>query len=289
MYACSGYTSVAFAPSTCRIFVEPLELLSISTGACGQCGIEEVGGGGALDPFNGRDASYDWALLSITIDLNIVYDPTQYTREQAEAATKKSLKDLQNTYAKIGVSFNVTYSEGTADASQVDQNGLPTRIATGAKENAVNAFLYVNNSAATKGRSGSNYNPQSQQIFLWEGSVDANPRASNVANRLSSGALAHEFGHLFLQYAGFPMTGTFLNNLHQDAGIAYALNQMRYNPFFQPDPELPDNFDYKRDVGDPDAGGPTKSGLPRLKSVANPSFEQLLRIGAKRVSSHLKK
>lgn len=108
------------------------------------------------------------------------------------------------------------------------------------------------------------------------------PTAENARNKLSSGAIAHEVGHLFFHYAGLSMKQTLGNNITQDIGIAYALSQMRYSPFFAPDPELPDDFDFNRDARVDAIGG---KGYEKTRH--GPTYEQLLRIGAKRVAKHL--
>lgn len=88
-------------------------------------------------------------------------------------------------------------------------------------------------------------------------------------------------GHLFLNFAGDAINESLINNFKQDIGINYALNQMRYNPLFFKDSELPDDFDYNK-MGIP----MTDSGITTRKTASNPTYEQLLRIGAKRVAKH---
>lgn len=108
------------------------------------------------------------------------------------------------------------------------------------------------------------------------------PTATNSLTTLSSAAIAHEITHLFFHYAGLSIEETWLNNVSQDARMAYALNPMRYNPLFVPDPKLPDDFDFKKDIRVDVVGG---KGYEKTRY--NPSSEQLIRIGAKRVSTHL--
>jgi hypothetical protein len=228
--------------------------------------------------FRGRDASFDWiaafTLPTVTIDLNIVYDSEQYTDQQARDATAATVEDLKETFKPIGIEFNVTYSPGTRNESDTTTSGEPTRIATGQKDRAINVFLFVNNKSG--GKSGGMYAPNSKQIFLWEGSMDANPRSKNVSSGLSVGALAHEVGHLFFDFAGVPMNSSLANNISQDAGIAYAFFHMRYNPVFVPDPELPDSFDFNKTGGG--------MAVPKIRKTESfPTYEQLLRLGARRV------
>ncbi len=255
-------------------FTDPLGLLSSSTGACGQwCRNSDSGSGGG--GFNA--ASSLWTdLATVTIDLNIVYDENQYTLEQAQAAVKDTVKDLQDTYSAISVEFNVTYTAGQADYSKANNNGSPGTITKGAVQGSINVFLFANNKF--NGRSSSLYNPKTVQIFMWEGTFSDTPSASNVTDKLSSSALAHEVGHLFFHFAGMPMTESVSNNVSQDAGIGYATNQMRYNPLFIADSELPDDFDYNKI---------SKGGLytPPKGTKHNPTYEQLLRFGAKRVAA----
>ena len=256
-------------------FVDPLGLISSSTGACGNwCSNSDSGGGGYSD----SSENFLRAFEEVTINLNIVFDQNQYSLDQAKVATKDTVADLQKTYAEIGVKFNVTFTSGTSNTGEVNKDGVPARIATGFKDGAVNVFLFAN--SKYNGSSGSLYNSSSQQIFIWEGSLAEKPNAKNAANKLSSGALAHEVGHLFFHYAGLSMSETLANNISQDAGIGYSLNQMRYNPFFVADPELPDDFDYNK------RGGGFGYTPPR-KTKHNPTYEQLLRIGAKRLARHL--
>lgn len=217
----------------------------------------------------------------IVIDLNIVYQDNQYTLQEAQAATKTTVEDCQNTYKAIDVKFNVTYTPGRGDPSYVNKHGSFGRIAQGAKEGSVNILLFMN-SGYHGGRSGSLYAPSSEQIFIWEGTMDTSPTAKNVGDTLSSGAIAHELVHLFFHYAGMSMEESVFNNLSQERGVYYPLNQMRYNPFFIPDPKLPDDFNYAKDLNYGGFGMRTPS-----KTRYKPSYEQLIRIGAKRVSKNL--
>lgn len=217
----------------------------------------------------------------ISIDLNIVYQDDQYNLQEAQTATKATVADCQNAYAAIDVKFNVIYTPGKGDASYVQADGSYGRIAQGAKEGMINVLLFANN-GYHGGRSGSLYNANSEQIFIWEGSVDVAPRARNISDTLSSAAIAHELTHLFFHYAGLATEPSFWNYANQESGIRYAVNQMRYNPFFSPDPKLPDDFDYTKDLKYGGFGYMPPSGT-RYK----PTYEQLIRIGAKRISRNL--
>lgn len=217
----------------------------------------------------------------IAIDLNIVYQDDQYNLQEAQAATNATVEDCQNAYKAIDVKFNVIYTPGKGDASYVQADGSYGRIAQGAKEGMVNVLLFANK-GYHGGRSGSLYNPNSEQVFIWEGSVDVAPRARNVSDTLSSAAIAHELTHLFFHYAGLAMESTVGNYLTQETGIRYSVNQMRYNPFFFPDPKLPDDFNYTKDLIHGPAGMMPSSGFK-----SSPSYEQLIRIGAKRVAKNL--
>ena len=219
----------------------------------------------------------------IIINLNIVYQDDQYTLQEAQAATRATVADCQSAYSAIEVKLNVIYTPGKGDASYTNEKGAYGRIAQGAKEGMVNVLLFTN-SGYHGGRSGSLYNPSSEQIFIWEGSVDVKPRAKNVSDTLSSGAIAHELVHLFFQYAGMSMEESDFNNWSQERGIYYSLNQMRYNPFFTPDSKLPDNFNYNKDFNP--GGFGFRDPSPR-GTRQNPTYEQVIRIGAKRVAKNL--
>ncbi|MDQ2747738.1 MAG: hypothetical protein M3T96_10830 [Acidobacteriota bacterium] len=217
----------------------------------------------------------------IIINLNIVYQDDQYNLQEALVATKATVTDCQNAYSAIDVKFNVIYTRGKGDTSYINDKGAYGRIDQGAKEGMVNVLLFANN-GYHGGRSSSLYNPDSEQIFIWEGSVDATPRSKNVSDTLSSAAIAHELAHLFFHYAGLSIKESASNNWSQEKGIYYSLNQMRYNPLFFPDPKLPDDFNYTKDLTHGITGI-----MPSLGFSTNPSYEQLIRIGAKRVAKHL--
>jgi hypothetical protein len=216
--------------------------------------------------------------FQINLNLNIIYDENQYSLEQAQNATVKTLKYLQDSYGSINIIFNVSYSAGKGDASYMNFNGVYGRILKGAMSDKISVLLFANNKYA--GRSGSLYNPDTELIVVWEGSMDANPRSQNVSDGLSSSAIAHELGHLFFHYAGLSMEQIPGNNLVQDGGIRYALSQMKFNPLFTKDSQLPDNFEYKK---------AKKGGFYPIpgKTKYNPTSEQLLRLGAKRLSAKL--
>ena len=74
-----------------------------------------------------------------------------------------------------------------------------------------------------------------------------------------------------------------LNNWLQEPAIYYSVNQIRYNPFFFPDPKLPDDFNYTEDLRSGGFGYRPSSG-----TTYKPTYEQLIRIGTKRAAKHLK-
>ena len=221
------------------------------------------------------------ARSTISLDLNIVYDEDQYNIIEAHTAADATVQDCKNTYGAVNIEFNVSFSPGKGDTSYINTDGSYGRIARGAKNGAINVLLFAN--YKFNGRSSSLYNPASEQIFMWEGSMYDKPTAKNAGDPLTSSAIAHELGHLFFYYAGLYMTESWLNNGIQDGQINYSLNQMRYNPLFFQDNRLSDYYNFRRDVN------PLRLDfLAPRGSNRKPTSEQLLRLGAKKVFMHFK-
>ena len=229
--------------------------------------------GGVLG--SGLEALNDF---QINLNINIVYDENQYTSAQAQVTTANVISYLAESYGNINIKFNISYSAGKGDSSLVNRDGAYGRIASGAVSGKINVLLFANNKYS--GKSGSLYYPPTELIAIWEGSMDVNPKSQNVSKTVSSSAIAHELGHLFFHYAGLSMSQTLENNLIQDGGIRYALSQMKYNPLFAKDSQLPDNFEYKK---------MKKGGFYPIpsKTKYNPTSEQLLRLGVKRLAAKL--
>ncbi len=139
-----------------------------------------------LDPFcqaDGRGCgnlpqNYRDEPSTITVDLNIVYNSDQFTREQVEAAMKPQLKDLANTFGRIAIEFNVTYTSGSVNASR-------TEITSGAVQGALNVFYFDD---STRIRSYSRTETGNRHIFISQKRGHAAIRA---------GTLSHEVGHAF--------------------------------------------------------------------------------------------
>lgn len=221
------------------------------------------------------EASNDF---QINLSINIVYDENQYTLGQTQDAVAEAVKYLDESYGSININFNISYTAGKRDSALLNKDGAYGRIAKGNVSGKINVLLFVNNKYA--GKSGSLYYPPTELIAIWEGSMDANPKSSNASDKLSASAVAHELGHLFFHYAGLSMEQTLERNLFQDGGIRYALSQMKYNPLFYKDSQLPDDFESRR---------AKKGGFYPVpsKTKNNPSSEQLLRLGAKRLAAKL--
>ncbi|MBK7708647.1 MAG: RHS repeat-associated core domain-containing protein [Acidobacteria bacterium] len=261
-------------------FTDPLGLISSDTGACGSsCPGSDGGSMGLIGLYSGMGGGF-----LVTLKMTIVYDKQQYTEDEAKAATKSNLEELAKTYGNVGITFDVNYEAGDRDTSRVNDDGVPARIKN-AKDGSIIVFLFQN----TKyhgGKAGSAYIPESQQIMIWEGGLPDKKIGSEAPNKLSSWAIAHELGHLFLEYAGLKMDETLGNNVSQDLSITGSLTYMRYAPFFEADPDLPDDFDYEKDVRNCTCAVP--GAVPSAKSRNMPTNQQLLKIGAKRVANHLK-
>jgi len=248
-------------------YVDPLGLISSSTGACGNFCRGYDGGSTAF--YENSNSGWVNGIDTYTLAVNIVYDQNQYSEEQAKTAMADTVKDLESTYKPIGIKFKITYTAGSRDAGEKSDWGGATRVdAKYSREKAINVFLFATGKDHG-GQSGSEYVWDSKQIMLWEGSMDQNPAAKNVATKLSSSALAHEMSHLFFDFAGYPQGTGILGNTLTDAEIGVTLTNLRYNPLFKPRPPLPIDYKYR------------PPGI--VGSATAPTLEQLLQLGARRV------
>ena len=172
-----------------------------------------------------------------TLPLNVVYDKEQYTEEQAKLAMADTVKDLESTYKKTGVKFQIYYTPGTRDPDEKQPWGGASRIAAGAKNSMINVFLFV--ADLWSGRSGSSYQPESQQIMLWEGTSSRTLLARNVQDKLSYNALAHEVAHVLLHHSGWQQATNLLSNALYDAEIGLALTSLRSGLYVHPQKQIP--------------------------------------------------
>jgi hypothetical protein len=121
----------------------------------------------------------------ITLNLNIVYDPTLITSdtppqtdlEYVKLAMKRQLDYWTKTYSKIGINYKVGYNVGTV-------NALRQEITSGAMPGMINIF-YLNDPNVLS--CYSKFNTGSRHIFLSE------LKGAPLLDR----ALCHEAGHLF--------------------------------------------------------------------------------------------
>jgi len=113
----------------------------------------------------------------ITVDLNLVYGE-QYTRQQVTESMKPQLRDLADTFGRIKIQFNVTYSTGTVNSTR-------TQIMSGAVEGSLNVFYFDD---AKNLYSYSRYEPSSRQIFISQ---------KKGSDPIREGTLSHEVGHAF--------------------------------------------------------------------------------------------
>ncbi|MER3478879.1 MAG: hypothetical protein C4287_23475, partial [Leptolyngbya sp. ERB_1_2] len=115
---------------------------------------------------------------TIRVNLNIVYDSNQLTKQQVREAMKPLIKDLSDTFGQINIRFNVSYTAGTVNSSR-------TEITSGAIAGSINVFYFDD---SEKLYSYSKYETKSRQIFI------SQKRGSET---IRAGTLSHEIGHLF--------------------------------------------------------------------------------------------
>lgn len=118
----------------------------------------------------------------IWLDLRIVYDKSHFTKDLAATFLKANIQDLANVFNPIKIGFNIKYVAGTATEKSSD--GLYWKIAEGAKDGIINAYLFFDKQA---NRDWSWFHSGSSQIFL---------RKSGFTETatLRAGALSHEGG-----------------------------------------------------------------------------------------------
>lgn len=123
---------------------------------------------------------------TINLDLRVVYNNGHFTEAtQAKEFLKTQIQDLADVFGKIKIGFNVEYNSGTA--TEKAANGDYKRIATGAKEGIINAYLYYDKNSHYD---ISWFNTESDQIFLKKS-------AFTKSRGLGKESLSHEMAHLF--------------------------------------------------------------------------------------------
>ena len=186
-------------------FVDPLGLISESTGACGGRCSNSDGNGlnfGAFGAILGVFVDPE----SISLNLNIVYDSDDFTETTARETLKDSISDLRRDFGRIRISFKITFSKGSG-GDYKSETGEFFKIASGAKDGAINAFLFTN---AKNLRSSTYFAQPSDQIMMAYG--------SGLNDSFGAYTLSHEMGHLLLAYAGYRASGIG-SNVTQDGEI----------------------------------------------------------------------
>lgn len=120
----------------------------------------------------------------IFLDVRIVYDKSHFTATSADEFLTLQIQDMADVFGQIKISFNVEFTEGKATDKAT--NGDYSRIATGAKDGIINAYLYYDNNSHYD---ISWFNPHSQQIFIRKS-------AHYKTRGLGKESLSHEMAHL---------------------------------------------------------------------------------------------
>jgi hypothetical protein len=202
-------------------FTDPLGLIPSSTGACGAwCAGGDSGSFGSRSGYQDVSANFLAEPETITVNLNIVYDASQFNAQQAVEALKPQIQDLADTYGQIKIEFNITFTAGTVNTER-------TRITSGAIEGSINVFFFKDSKSLY---SYSKTDTGSRQIFLSQVNGDLLPIR----------ALSHEIGHVF-EFTG-QVTSTAVriigdldnnpisniaDNLYSDLVINSSLNYLR--------------------------------------------------------------
>jgi RHS repeat-associated protein len=274
-------------------FTDPLGLLPLSPGGNSACGNfcsnwDGANSGGAMSSAaaGGKGKSLFNLLVGdiITLDLNIVYD-NNFTEAQAKEFLKDQIQDLNNTFSKIQIKFNITWTQGTAERGP---DGNYERITSGAVEGAINAFLYYDR----KEHYDYNYtNTGTRQIFLRKS-------ANSSLRPLSQRALSHEMGHVFgvigsLTRTAVSVIGKWgnnqlfngIDNLTSDAVIDSTLLWLRSDlPVYGVD-WVDDYRKVKNTSGADRRYGATNSEL----SARTPSILDIYRAAAKDIAAQRKR
>ncbi|MBF2020358.1 MAG: RHS repeat-associated core domain-containing protein, partial [Hydrococcus sp. C42_A2020_068] len=172
------FNRYAYALNSPYKFTDPLGLIPSSTGACGAwCPGGDSGSFGSRSGYQDVSANFLAEPETITVNLNIVYDASQFNAQQAVEALKPQIQDLADTYGQIKIEFNITFTAGTVNTER-------TRITSGAIEGSINVFFFKDSKSLY---SYSKTDTGSRQIFLSQVNGDLLPIR----------ALSHEIGHVF--------------------------------------------------------------------------------------------
>lgn len=177
-------------------------------------------GGGVLG--SGIEASKSDIII---VQLNITFESPHFTETTAADYLKAQIQDAIDAYGQINIKFYVTYRVGTATEKASD--GTLSRIATGAVDGAVNAYLFYNNDAH---RDISYMNSVSDHIFLMKS-------AYFRTDGLRVGALSHEIGHVF-GFKGWQITQTAYNYFGEYGNNVVARTIDNLSDFAQIEPAL---------------------------------------------------
>jgi RHS repeat-associated protein len=112
-------------------FNDPLGLVANDAGA-GSSNGSDVSHSFMMNP---KDAggNIDFAVNTvrvITLLLNIIYDPSEYTKVTIAAAVSKTIQGLKDTFSSINIAFDVVYTEGKASRGDAASgcNGCVYRV-----------------------------------------------------------------------------------------------------------------------------------------------------------------
>ncbi|MCV4776089.1 RHS repeat-associated core domain-containing protein, partial [Escherichia coli] len=110
------FNRYAYALNSPYKFTDPLGLIPSSTGACGAwCPGGDSGSFGSRSGYQDVSANFLAEPETITVNLNIVYDASQFNAQQAVEALKPQIQDLADTYGQIKIEFNITFTAGTVN------------------------------------------------------------------------------------------------------------------------------------------------------------------------------
>jgi hypothetical protein len=154
----------------------------------------------------------------ITVDLNIVYEKSQYSEVLAKEVVQPLVDVAIQCYGVIQIKFNVVWTQGEGSFEE-------NKITAGRKEGFVNVFLSKsklhNSTTRTDAKIDKNRNITLKDIFLSEG---------QFKNRSFYGSdLAHELAHKFgIATYGFKIWGTDIvaGNFFDDIALYLALGRM---------------------------------------------------------------
>jgi len=161
---------------------------------------------------------------TIIVDLNFVYEKSQFNEAKAQAAFQKQIAFAEKIYGVIEIKFCSTWTAGTGD--------WETRaIKEGRKDSFVNIFLTVRKQKDALAATDATVDEKTgevttKDIFLAKGQLEG----GGITNySLREEALAHELGHKFgiiAYYGKIPYTGVDIGNIPTDIEINSAISML---------------------------------------------------------------